>query len=792
MYYYKIALPLNTPEALTYKSKEKISPGTRVLISVYSAYHTGIVWKQDDKVVNKIKYKEIHEVIDDNPLLPQNLIRLAEWMCTYYHCGIGQIIDAMLPLGAHLEMQLSVSKFGDKENIELNETEQKILDAIDNDNFKVEKLRKKIAVQRLQYWLENLENKGYIKIHRKFDEKIKKKVVNYVIVLKQKDDVKLTKKQTEAYEYFCAIGSEFPLAKVAKEYSYSIIKALREKGKVKIEPREIEAEDSIKKIELETKKIVLTNLQNAIISQIISAMDEEIFCVKLLHGITGSGKTEVYIDVIKNALKKDKTALMLVPEISLTPQIIARFTQAFEEEIAILHSHMSDRNRWEQWLKIRQQRCRIVIGARSAIFAPLQDIGIIIVDEEHELSYKQDSTPRYNARDVAIVRAQRENCTVLLGSATPSLESWNNSKQDKFAYIELNERPYKITMPKLNVIDMREIEDPKQLFSSELLNAIEERMERKEQVMLLQNRRGHSSFIQCLSCGKLFRCKYCDISMNFHSRGQVMLCHYCGYSHQMPDKCPECGSYLFGFGAPGTQQLETQLKTIFPSARILRMDSDTARSRDSYDAMFERMHKGTVDILLGTQMIAKGLDFSNVTLVGVVSADIGLNIPDFRAAERTFQLITQVAGRSGRAHKAGEVIIQSHNPEHYAIKMALAQNYENFAKHELNLRKMLFYSPYFRLGRFLFAHKHKKVLELELNKNKPVLDMVKDKFKRELIILGPVPAPIEKINTQYRYHIIIKAGSVSILHKAITLIKNNLNHLSTIRQTIDVDPGSLM
>ena len=614
------------------------------------------------------------------------------------------------------------------------------------------------------------------------------------MVLSKVDEIpSLTAKQTEAFEYMKSIAADFPLARIAAKYSYSIVKALRNKDIISIEPREVKEQYFTFPPKRILKKIELTSEQQTAIFTIKEFVKSGKYHPFLLFGITGSGKTEVYIEIIKSALKRNRTALMLVPEIALTPQMVDWFFHAFGEDIAILHSHLNDRQRWKQWNKIKSGQSKIVIGARSAIFAPLKDLGVIIVDEEHETTYKQENTPRYNGRDLAILRAKMNSAVVILGSATPSLDSWNNVNIGRFTLLKLSHRPLTYELPTVDIIDMKSEKDPQLLLSVKLKAKIEEKLIVGQQIILLQNRRGHSSFVQCISCGKLFGCPNCDISLKFHSNSQELICHYCGHKTHMPRKCPECGSYMFSFGASGTQQIEKQLNILFPKARILRMDSDSAGKKDSYDSMFTRMREGTVDILLGTQMIAKGLDFENVTLVGVISADIGLNVPDFRAAERTFQLLTQVAGRSGRGEKSGEVIIQTYNPEHYSIKTAMKQHFESFADQELEMRRHLKYPPEYKLARLVFSHKNEKYLKEQISKNAKVIGELKSLFKaNELIILGPIDAPIARMQNNYRYHLILKADSVKVISAAISFLKDNLKVGSTIKQVIDIDPYSLM
>lgn len=795
MNYYQIALPINVAKPYIYKSKEKIKSGCRVLVPFNNTFHTGIVWQEANSRDEKIKYKEILEIIDYKPKISSELLKLALWISKYYQSSLGQTLSAMIPSAFNIQLQRNV-RLSDKLNIDYkNDTAQKIVKILDTDWQDISKIKKELKIKASEFntALEDLENCDYIEIQRTYDEKIKKKIANFVTLKKVSTMPSLTPKQSKAYEHMQNISDDFPLAEIASKFSYAIVKALRDKGLLTIEPREVKKQYFTFLKPRNQKKIDLTSEQKEAISCIKEHIVSQSFHTFLLFGITGSGKTEVYIESIKSVLKKGKTALMLVPEIALTPQMVERFYNAFGAEIAILHSHLNDRQRWEQWNKIKTGKSKIVIGARSAIFAPLENLGIIIVDEEHETTYKQENTPRYNGRDLAILRGQMNNAVVILGSATPSLESWNNVQSEKFTLLTLSHRPLTSELPAIKIVDMKKEKDPKLLLSNLLKDKIEEKLELKQQIILLQNRRGHSSFVQCVSCGKLFQCINCDISMKYHSSSQELICHYCGNKTQMPRKCPECGSYMFSFGASGTQQIEKQLKILFPKAKLLRMDSDSAGKKDSYNSMFARMKEGAVDILLGTQMIAKGLDFENVTLVGVISADIGLNVPDFRAAERTFQLLTQVAGRSGRGIKPGEVIIQTFNPEHYSITTALTQKYEIFADKEMDMRSNLKYPPKYKLARLVFSHKNEKYLKQEINKNtKTINELFKIFQPKQLSVLGPVEAPIFRLQNQFRYHLILKADSVAVISSAVSFLRDNLKTGSTIKQIIDIDPYSLM
>jgi len=538
------------------------------------------------------------------------------------------------------------------------------------------------------------------------------------------------------------------------------------------------------------KPVTLNQEQLQVIKSISAGFDS--FNVQLLFGITGSGKTEVYIDIIRRYLHHNKSVLLMIPEIALTPQMLERFQGNFGKILAVQHSQLTEKDRYAQWKKIRSGEIKIVIGARSAVFSPLPNLGLIVVDEEHEGTYKQDNSPRYQGRDLAIVRALLSGAQVILGSATPALESWFNAQQGKYQLTQLCQRPLDYRLPEVKIVDLRDEPDA-DMISPSLVEAIDRRLSRQEQVILFQNRRGYSSFMQCLKCGKLVKCSNCEISMSYHRDREEMQCHYCGSTFPSPRKCPECGSYSFSYGAPGTQKLEQILKIIFPTAKLLRMDSDSARKRETYTSMYKRMKKKDVDILLGTQMISKGLDFPEVTLVGIVNADISLNIPDFRAAERTFQLLTQVAGRSGRGSKNGEVLIQTYNPEHYAIEKASKQDFPGFAQQELEFRKKLNYPPYYRLARMLFLCPSLELLRTEMaHVGFLVQTLSKANPDGSLLFLGPAPAPFARISNLYRFHLIIRGVLSKQVQEAINEITKNLKLPSAVKLQIDVDPMSLM
>ena len=518
------------------------------------------------------------------------------------------------------------------------------------------------------------------------------------------------------------------------------------------------------------------------------------FRTVLLHGVTGSGKTEVYIQAAENTIAHGKTCLILVPEIGLTPQLVERFADRFPGRTAVLHSGLTKRQRIDEWLRIRGGFAPIVVGTRSAVFAPLSRLGLIVVDEEHETSYKQEETPRYNARDVAVVRAKKTDAIVVLGSATPSMESFQNSESKKFTYVHMANRVEDRPLPAVEIVNMREeysIAGKQTVFSRRLLEAIEQRLELGEQSMVLLNRRGFAAFLLCRHCGFNFQCTSCSVAMTYHRGIHRLLCHYCGQARQPPSKCTECGSEYVQFVGEGTERIESDLRELFPTARIGRIDRDTMRHVRDFERVLGGFRRGEIDVLVGTQMIAKGHDFPQVTLVGVLAADAALSMPDFRAAERTFQLLTQVAGRSGRGDRPGEVIIQSFFPDHYTFQLACTQRFEDFYARESRYRKAMFYPPFTALAGIVVTNRDKEAAAGAARGVGDFLNRVRTDTVR---ILGPAPAPLERVKQVHRYQLLIKASSRPPLHRLLEQLRAYLEEqkLGSTRVFIDVDPVSLL
>ena len=513
----------------------------------------------------------------------------------------------------------------------------------------------------------------------------------------------------------------------------------------------------------------------------------------LLKGVTGSGKTEVYMRMVEEALEKNQSAIVLVPEISLTPQMIERFKGRFGRDVALFHSKLSDGERFDEWFRVKEGKAKLVVGARSAIFLPVKDLGLIIIDEEHENTYKSDQNPKYQTKEVAEFLSEQKGCKVVLGSATPTIETYYRSLVGELDLLELNSRVDNKDMPPMKIVDMRnELRSGNMsLFSRELFADIQDKLSKGEQIILFLNRRGFSTFVSCRSCGYVFKCEECDISMTYHRNG-LLVCHYCGKSKRTPQKCPKCDSKYVKFFGAGTQRVEEEVKKYFKDVKVLRMDVDTTRSKDAYENIYNTFKEGKADILIGTQMISKGLDFKNVTLVGVLAADMSINLPDYRAAERTFQIITQVAGRAGRGEKQGKVIIQTYNPDHYSLEYAINYDYEGFYEKEFTVRALMKYPPF---GKILLINGISKKEDLLKNFMNKISNVIKPVVEKEIDvdILGPIPCLIAKVKENYRWQIVIKGEFNSEFAKKIKelLYDESKNVYNDIRISMDINPNNL-
>ncbi|HBA85268.1 MAG TPA: primosomal protein N' [Verrucomicrobia bacterium] len=576
--------------------------------------------------------------------------------------------------------------------------------------------------------------------------------------------------------------------------SDAAVRALEKKGLVTVS-REAQMRDPMKGQNiLRSLPLEMMPQQTDALNAIVQSVDTLKPPVILLYGVTGSGKTEVYLQAIQHVLKQGKGAIVLVPEIALTPQTTERFRGRFGDEIAILHSNLSEGERHDEWHRVHEGKARIVIGARSALFAPVRNLGLIVVDEEHEPSYKQDETPRYNARDVAVMRGRMEKCAVVLGTATPALESYYNAKIGKYGLVKLPHRVDHRQMPMVRVVDMRieaEREGHVNVLSRELAVAIQERLDKGEQSLLFLNRRGYSTSLICPKCGFVAECGNCSVAMTYHRQTEKLICHICGIEKKVPDRCPnpDCRDPAFKFVGVGTQRVETIVQKFFPKARVQRMDSDTTTQKNSHWKILGEFRTGKIDILIGTQMIAKGLHFPNVTLVGVIYADSNLHMPDFRAAERTFQLLTQVAGRAGRGEVKGEVIVQTYTPHHPAVQAARRLDYEGFYDQEIEFRRELSYPPFGHLVCLTIKGLSEDHVRLS---GEVLAKQLEPLMPKQVILAGPSPAPLAKANNYYRYQIILRAPATSMMTNPIKNVLKTFKWPDKVSCAVDVDALSLM
>jgi primosomal protein N' (replication factor Y) len=613
------------------------------------------------------------------------------------------------------------------------------------------------------------------------------------------------RRQADAYHALARSGGTVELAHLTGQAGFSrgVIRGLEEKGLAVVEDREVERDPFATIPTGEDRAHTPTDGQSDVIRTLVSAFDAGPKEPFLLHGVTGSGKTLVYIELLEHVLAQGRGAIVLVPEISLTPQTVARFRARFGDQVAVLHSALSEGERYDAWRQLRSGRRRIAVGARSALFAPVAELGVIVVDEEHDGSYKQSEAPRYQARDMAVIRSAQEGALCVLGSATPALESWHNVERGKFRLLSLPDRVGGGTLPPVRLIDLREERKQSKekkgarseaglVLTAPLIEAMRDRLRRGEQTILLLNRRGYSSFVQCRECGDVEICPACSISLTYHRGKSRLVCHHCRHEQPAPERCPRCGSTDLSFRGLGTEQVERVVAETFPEARLARMDVDTTSGKWSHHEILGRVERGEVDILLGTQMIAKGLDFPNVTLVGVVNADVGMHLPDFRATERTFQLLSQVAGRAGRGELGGDVLIQTALPEHYAIQAALTHDYVAFATRELKERRHPAYPPMVRLVNVVVSSPNAE----DAARN---AEAATGWLRSHLLsgapvdVIGPSPSPIERLHGRWRWHFLLRSASVRALGTITTRFHAEFRvRGADVRIAIDRDPNALL
>ena len=633
---------------------------------------------------------------------------------------------------------------------------------------------------------------------KKLDLRTKEKTGNFVFLAKDVEEILddisngtiKSDKQKRVLEFLCQNDGVYsPDLEVLTEVTSGVFKTLEKNGFVEIVEKQIERNPFINKNITRDEKKVLNDEQKKCFDGINFFIENNEYSSNLIYGITGSGKTEIYMQLIEKVLEKGKRALVLVPEISLTPQMVDRFLARFGEVVAVLHSKLSIGERFDEWNRIKENKAKIVIGARSAIFAPMEDVGIIIIDEEHDSSYKSDMIPRYNAKDLAMYIAKQKEIPLVLGSATPEITTFYEAKNRNINLYTLTKRANNMNLPEVEIVDLRQelAYGNKSMFSYKLQEAIKKNIDNKKQTILFLNRRGYSTFIMCRSCGYIVKCKNCNIPLTYHSFGNTLKCHYCGYETSSVKVCPECQSEKIKYFGTGTQKVEEELKKMFPDITTIRMDIDTVSKKNSHEEILSEFKEKNIDCLIGTQMVVKGHHFPNVTLVGVIAADSSINSDDYKSVERGFQTLVQVAGRSGR-EETGKVIIQTYNPDHYAIIDAQKQDYDIFYSQEIELRKMLNYPPFCDIIVIRFSGENVKEIQ---NVSKKVYDNINNLNEDGLFIYKPVPAPIDKIKNKYRWRIILKCKLTS---RVLDIIKYGIEN-SGVKDTsivVDINPNSMM
>lgn len=812
----ELALPLPLRQTFTYRLSESLQEsvriGSRLLVPFGKRTLTGYVVElhqelEDGLEIEESQIKEAIELLDEEPLITAEILRLTNWTADYYSASWGEVLKASLPAGVNVETEqiVQITTNGRDEILKISTAKTnkvKILKHLaENEEVSMRQLTKQFGSSASKAVSELVKQNWASSFQKTLSTKVKPKRRKAVRLSEQliasSQQIVLNEKQEEVIRILIENDGEIGFAELLEQadVSASVINTLEKKGLVQTFVREVFRNPLADAKIPAALDLTLTDGQGEAFETISEALTSAKYQAILLHGVTGSGKTEIYIRAMQKALELGKTGLMLVPEIALTPVFSRRLSQVFGDEVAIIHSSLSTGERFDEWRRIRNGSARIVIGTRSAIFAPLQDIGIIIVDEEHDGSYRQQESPFYHARDVAVVRANFANAVVLLGSATPSLETFHNAKNGKYTYLSLPNRIGNRPLAKAELVDMRNVfqqNGKDEVFSNELLTAIEETHSKGEQSIILLNRRGFSQFVLCRSCGDTIRCQNCDITLTFHRRDNVLMCHYCGFRAKVPHKCPFCDSKFIYFIGEGTEQLEDILRRKFSGLRIARVDRDSTRRRKSFEETLIDFSEHKLDMLVGTQMLAKGHDFPNVTLVGVISVDTGLALPDFRSAERTFQLLTQVAGRAGRGILQGRVIIQTFHPEHYALQHACTQNYENFYAEEIKYRQRLSFPPFVALASILVHHSSYNYAFDNAQILKDCLQ--KANSERQARILGPAPAPLARLKGEHRWQILVKAANRKKLRELLDFAlhdaQENFCDMKTVN--VEIDPINLL
>jgi primosomal protein N' (replication factor Y) len=780
------------------KMRESLQIGMRVIVPFKGRKVTGFSINLLDQPPRGIeeKLREVEDLLDEAPLIDSQMLRFYRWISDYYLYPLGEVIKTGLPPGLQLksELILSLTQNG------MDSLAQRSLEPIQEKVFKeiercgkisLKKILKLFSSEVSKSQLFSWKKKGLLNIDSGIEGKEVKPKFEKVF---QCQDIEpsqpISKKQVEILNWVKEKG-EVSYSELGKRFKSPSkpLQILQAKGLISISRREVCRNLSVRSELKPYPKPEPTSNQEAVLCEIIKGIYSKRFSPFLIFGVTGSGKTEIYLRAIEEVLAQGREAIVLVPEISLTPQLLSRFKDRFGENLALLHSGLGRGERYDQWRRIWRGEVKIAMGARSAIFAPFKNVGIIVIDEEHDPSYKQEEKLKYHGRDVAVVRAKQAEATILLGSATPSLESFYNAEKGKFRLLHLPERIGGKPLPKVEIVDMRKGGG---LISEKLKVSLQKNIEDKKQSLLFLNRRGFANFILCPDCGHTFKCPNCSVTLTHHLKNRSLQCHYCDFRIQAPGDCPKCqGHRLQGMGI-GTERLEQEIRLLFPETQIGRMDRDTTSKRRSHLQILKRLESGSIDILVGTQMIVKGHDFPNITFVGVVSADTSLHFPDFRSNERTFQLLTQVAGRAGRGEVLGEAVIQTFNPDHYSILRAKDHDYIGFYQEEIPFRKALGYPPFSRLINFrLIGNSEKRTKAVAEEMGKIAQALLKKGVGKGIEVLGPSTAPFAKMRGKFRWQMLAKGESPQLLHQFARGIASGMEVQikgKGINLDIDVDP----
>ena len=751
----RVIIPSPLKELLTYcvpkNLRDFVTIGMRVLIPLGKRKVSGIVFELTPET-SLDETKDVLAVLDERPIVDQLLLNLSHWASQYYVASLGEVLSTVLPPTSRIETQMVI--VARSESMQGNNLlQQRILDALGKKQGRIslKTLTRALGKAGISNALTQLQSAGAVEVRERLPGQRRRR-------------------------------------RTDRSQDYSL-------------PSD------------ELTRFALSTEQHAALTAVEARLQSGGFETFLLHGVTGSGKTEVYLRAMECVRSHRRQSLILIPEISLTPQLLNRLNVRFSGRVGVLHSGLTTAERWSQWWQINRGNVDVVVGARSAVFAPLPSLGLIVVDEEHDGSYKQDDGFRYNARDVAVVRGKLSACPVILGSATPSLESYENCRQGRYQLLEISQRVEQRPLPNIEILDLRkQFELPgeaantadlprkqknaaERLVSEPLANALRRNFEDRRQTLIFLNRRGFANFLQCTRCGYVLRCSYCSVTLTLHLKRNVARCHHCDFSRPASEPCPDCGNEsLAGVGA-GTEQIENTLRELLPKARIARMDRDTTRKRGSHAELLRQWETGDIDILIGTQMITKGHDVSRVTLVGALLADMSLNLPDFRSAERTFQLLSQVAGRSGRGEDPGRVIIQTYGPEHYAIQPLVTHDYKNFFAREIEFRRALGYPPFGKLVNLRLDGPKSENVEAKaraLASKIRALQSGNPKYREHIEILGPAPSPIEKLRNRYRWQLLLKGNQIGPLIALANLARETFTGARNVRMHIDVDPYNML